>query len=173
VKAIDEARKMEAIMKKNNLMKKRADKAFGKKVYLLGEDEDGVKHWLEEPSWDCGWYWGFGYIETYKNNLNPNLSRDINSHSHATNFMSEYFIEWNGSIPILKNRVFNDKEGWELSELFSQFYFLRDAAENFSKGKCNCANAKVSLWKKPNLVKEINKKLIPEITKRIIEILTP
>ena len=52
-------------------MKKEKRFAFGKNIYLLGSDKDGVKYWLEEASWDCGWYWGFGYVETYTNNSNP------------------------------------------------------------------------------------------------------
>ena len=33
-----------------------------KKEYLLGTDEYGIKYWLESESWDCNWYWGFGYL---------------------------------------------------------------------------------------------------------------
>lgn len=40
-------------------MKKEKRKAFGKNIYLLGEDTEGTKYWLEEASWDCNWYWGF------------------------------------------------------------------------------------------------------------------
>ena len=35
-------------------MRKQIDKAFGKKVYLLGMDKNAIKYWLEEPKWDCG-----------------------------------------------------------------------------------------------------------------------
>jgi hypothetical protein len=155
------------------VMKKRKSHAFGKYVYLLGKDVDGVLYWLQEPKYDCGWYWGFGYIETFTNNLYPERSKDINSHSHADNFMREYFTEWNGSQPILSLPTFTNKEGWELSELFEQFYFLRSAAENFRRGKCHCADSQVKLWKKPELTKEINEILIPKVTARILEILTP
>lgn len=154
-------------------MKKRISKAFGKKVYLLGADEEGILYWLKEPSWDCGWYWGFGYIETYTNNNHPNRSLDINSHQHAENFMSKWFTEWNGSKPILKETVFNEKEGWELSELFEQFYFLQKAAEFFNMGKTNVANTTINKWKDVIKVAEINNKLIPMVTDRVLEILTP
>ena len=63
-------------------MKKQTTVAFNKKIYLLGADAEGTKYWLEAPSWDCGWYYGFGYVETYTNNNYPNRSRDINSHQH-------------------------------------------------------------------------------------------
>jgi len=154
-------------------MKKEKLHVFGKDIFLLGKDEEGTKYWLEAPSWDCGWYWGFGYIETYTNNRSPQNSRDISSHQHADDFMSVWFTEWNNSKPKLAHKTFTDKEGWELSELFKQFYFLKDAAANFNRGKCHVASTKTKLWKKPQLTKEINDKLIPMITKRILEILTP
>lgn len=159
---------------KNTIEVQKIKSSHGSKdVYLLGSDETGVKYWLESPSWDCGWYWGFGYIETYTNNDNPKISRDINSHQHAEKFMSKWFTEWNGSKPILKETTFNEKEGWELSELFEQFYFLKEAAENFGRGKCHTANAEVKLWKDEAKTKEINEVLIPMVTARIIEILDP
>ena len=154
-------------------MLKKQSHAFGKNVYLLGKDEQGVYYWLEQPKWECDWYWGFGYIETYTNNTRPDLARDIASHQHADRFMSEFFTEWNNSKPILKEATFTTEEGWELSELFAQFYFLREAAENFGRGKAHCANTKIDLWKKPELVKEINETILPEVMSRILEILTP
>ena len=154
------------------IMEKRKEKFHGKEVYLLGKDEAGIYYWLESPSRDCDWYWGFGYIETYTRNENPQLSRDITSHSHADSFMSEYFTDWNGGKPTLTEKTFNNSEGWELSELFKQFYFLRDSAENLGRGQCNCGNTKIGKWKKPELVKEITEKLIPAVTKRILQILS-
>lgn len=154
-------------------MNKQKTIAFDKEVYLLGADNEGIYYWLESPKWDCGWYWGFGYIETYTNNKNPQISRDINSHQHAENFMSKWFIEWNGSKPILAHTTFTEKEGWELSELFEQFYFLQKAAENFGRGKCYTSNTTIPLWQKTELAKEINEKIIPQVTARILEILTP
>ena len=70
---------MKVIAKKNYRM-------FGKEIYLIGKDSDGIKIFLEEPSWDCGWYWGWGYLETYTNNRNIAASKDIDSHTHFTDF---------------------------------------------------------------------------------------
>jgi hypothetical protein len=63
-------------------IKKEQNFAFGKDVFLLGQDKEGIKYWLEAPKFDCGWYWGFGYVETYTNNDNPGKAKDINSHQH-------------------------------------------------------------------------------------------
>jgi len=153
-------------------MTKQKDHAFGKDVYLLGKDSDGILYWLEQPKWDCGWYWGFGYIETYQNNRLPSKASDIESHSHADNFMRDYFTEWNGSTPILAETTFSEKEGWELSELFKRFYTLRECAGMFGRGGCHVSGTSDYL-KDEKLAKRINEELIPKVTARIIEILTP
>ena len=48
-------------------MKKEKRHVFGKDIYLLGADEDGIKYWLEEASFDCNWYFGFGDAQVLKN----------------------------------------------------------------------------------------------------------
>ena len=154
-------------------MEKQQSKAFGKNVFLLGADEEGTWYWLEEQGWDCDWYWGFGYIETYTNNQHPEKSKDISSHQHAEDFMSKWFKEWNGSKPILKDKTFSEAEGWELSELFAQFYHLQEQAEFWGRGKMNTANTTIKNWQDKSLAEKINKIILPVIMNRIIEILTP
>jgi hypothetical protein len=146
------------------MITKQTSRAFGKDIYLLGKDADGTTYWLEAPTWDCGWYWGFGYIVTYTDNLSPQFSRDLLSHQHATHefFESGTITDW----------TVTDKELWEIRELFAQFYTLRKTAEYFGRGKAHVANTNVPLWKNPELVDEINKVRIPLISARILEILS-
>lgn len=178
-------------MKQTNVLtenlKKQKTTAFRKDIYLLGMDSEGQNYWLEAPSWDCGWYWGFGYVETYTNNEKPHLSKDINSHEHISGFMGEQqeynfdkgcFVKGEYVHNLIDSKrfaatTFNKKGSWELSELFNQFYFLQKAAENFKNGKCYTSNAAINTWEKPELVKEINEQLIPQVTARILEILSP
>lgn len=95
-------------------MNKKKSFAFGKDIYLLGRDKYGTFYWLEAPSWNCGWYWGFGYVETYTNNRSPKNSKDISSHSHFDGLMKEnYLVE----------TTFNKKE---LYPLFEEFYRLKE-----------------------------------------------
>ena len=68
------------------LIKKANYRMFGKNIYLIGINSEGEKVFLEQASWDCGWYWGFGYLETYTNNRQITRSKDISSHSHFSNF---------------------------------------------------------------------------------------
>ena len=130
-------------------MEKKTSKAFGKTVWLLGKDKDGISYWLEAPSWDCGWYWGFGYVETYTNNRNPEKSRDISSHQHFNNMFlngpkcsrdmfKEFFVE----TPL------SDDEIWELVDYMQTFYTLKSAAELFRHGySWQTSRAKIEAWK--------------------------
>lgn len=146
-------------MKKQELIK------FGKH-YLLGIDKEGIKHYIEAPSWDCGWYWGFGYIHTYTNNNNPNNSRDINGHYHASSFKGypnpEHLIK----------TPFTDKEWYTLRELINTAYTLKECAELFGRGGSHITTnpLKDKLIDK-EMVEKINKVLIPEIWSEMLKIL--
>jgi len=137
----------------------------GSKPYL-GKDEFGIKYYLEKPSWDCKWYWCFGYIQGYE-------GVSYQSREHADKFMSEWFTEWNGSKPRLIERTFDDKEGWELCELFKQFYHLKEQAGFWGRGNMHCANTTIQSWKNKKLAKEINEKMLPVVIDRIMGILSP
>lgn len=155
-------------------MKKQISKAFGKTIYLLGKDKDGIKYWLEEPSWDCGWYWGFGYIETYTNNNDPTHSRDIESHQHfdslflnqnkcARDAFKEFFVE----TPL------SDDEIWELVDYMKTFYTLEGVAELFKHGYSHqTERAKIETLTREDLTKEVNEKMLPELFNKIRDLLT-
>lgn len=160
--------KGDKIMEKMN---KEKSFAFGRDIYLLGQDEDGIYYWLEAPNWDCGWYWGFGYIETYTNNISPSHSKDISSHQHADNFIN-WWMTWNNNKYILKKTTFTEKEGWELTELFERFYMFSKIAEYYHRGGAGFTNLDDDK-KDQKECDRINKEEIPYITKRILDILTP
>lgn len=171
-------------------MKKQTSHAFNKDIYLMGINQEGRKVWLEAPSWDCEWYWGFGYIETYTNNASPGDSKDIESHQHINssvmgqmfNYDYENGKEYKGEYihniyesPFFKSVTFSESEGWELSELFKQFYTLRESAEMFGRGSCHISTSKATqgVLKRKEWADTINQDIIPQVTKRILEILTP
>lgn len=135
------------------LLKKKKDRAFGKDIYLLGIDSEGQNVWLEAPSWDCGWYWGFGYVERYTNNRQPSMSKDIQSHTHIdSEFMKNGIINVNEG---LARTVYTKEQGIVLNGLFTKFYALRKHAE-----------------KNKEKAKKINEVEIPAITGKIIKILS-
>ena len=155
-------------------MKKKVSNAFGKKQYLLGVDEEGTYYWLEEASWDCEWYWGFGYIETFTNNKNPQLSKDIRSHSHFDMFFNNK--NQNGYTAFkefFKDMTVSEKQLWKLLELMKTFYILRDYSDCLYIGGANyTANPIAEEIKSKAEYDRINNVLIPKLINEVYSILS-
>ena len=173
-------------MKAIETMGKRKSHAFGKDVYLLGKRNDGTWLWLKSASWDCDWYWGFGYIETYTNNTKPEASRDIKYHTHWDTTMGKQetynpekqcfrvsgkYIHHLNENPDMKGTVLTDKESWELADLMKTFYTLKDTAALFHTGNSHLNTGGLDL-KNKDMEDLINKTLMPQVFARIYQILT-
>lgn len=162
------------------MLQKRKSHAFGKDVYLLGENENGELLWLESPSWDCGWYWGFGYVETYNygGRRDPKSCTDIQSHQHFDGLVwfndddHKYIYHINES-PSLCETVLTDRESWELSDLMKRFYTLREAAEMFGRGTAHFTSNTRHDSTNKEIATYINEVELPNIFKAVLDILTP
>lgn len=121
-------------------MEKEKSKAFGKDIYLLGADEEGTRYWLEEATFDCDWYWGFGYIETYTNNKNPGLARDINSHEHYDSKILKEGVFPEDFRKIFIDTPLTDNEIWKLNELMKSFYTIREYMDTIYRGSAHITN---------------------------------
>ena len=157
-------------------IKKMKKHIFGKDIYFLGRDENGENYWLEAASWDCGWYWGFGYVETYTNNNNPELSRDINSHRHFDGlFLKENIFD--GFHNALVETPLNNSEIWELLGYMKEFYIMREYSDLLNSGNRITSKAK-NIKEEENETenkkeyKRINEKLMPELFEKIYKLLT-
>jgi hypothetical protein len=107
------------------LIKKKTYVAFSKNVYLIGINDCGEKVFLEEPSWNCGRYWGFGYLEVYTNNNNPSKTKDIRSHTHFTDFDDNTSLcDWH----ILTSCVLSHSELLTLKSLMKEALSLGEEA---------------------------------------------
>lgn len=163
-------------MKNYATLDKETSTGFGKKVYLLGKDCDGINYWLEAPSWYCGWYWGFGYIETYRNNCYPNEAIDLDSYQHAdgAGFLGVNF-QIDNDKSILSETTFTQEEAWLLAELFRQFYLMQSLADwqHRQSGLNVCDSGSKGVKINDVLKCDINKEILPELMKNIIEILEP
>ena len=88
------------------------------KIYLGNTTEYG-RLYLSKHSWDCGWYWGFGYIGNSR--LHMHIDSLING---------EYDV----------NKIFDGSTGitqdqwWIIRDLFRQAYALKAAAEVYQYG---------------------------------------
>lgn len=154
-------------------MEKAVRKAFGKNVYLLGKDRLGTHYWLKEASWDCDWYWGFGYVRTYTNDKHPENSRDIESHQH---FESLFFNkEKNGRDmfdTFFLETPLNDKEKWQLIELMKTFYTLQKYSELlYIGGSHYTENPLKETLRNKEEYDRINKEVLPKLFEEVYKIL--
>ena len=149
----------------NKKLKKEIIEKFGKKYYLLGK-KDGKKYYLEDSYWNCDWYWGLGYVETFNR-----LKTDIESHQHFDNLFLAGQQKENNWIrhinEFLDQSVLNDEESWELSDLFKSCYALKEAAAIFTRGNSNYTTSKED----EKMAEKINYEIMPRLFKRIRELL--
>ena len=98
---------------------------LGKAKADAGTCADGENVWLEKHKWDCGWYWGFGYVG------------NKNYHSHFDSLL--YIKDGKGAVKYEASDLFEstnitDKEWWVIRDLFVQAYALKKAAEVYQHG---------------------------------------
>ncbi len=111
------------------LIPKKLKTTSSKDMFLLGVTKDKARIYLERGSWDCSWYYGFGYIETF----DPQHS----AHSHFSGFnedrnqdLRSAFLEFfkGGQLTITA------KESWTLCELMNSFKILSETASMYHNG---------------------------------------
>ena len=146
-------------------MKKEIKEKFGSH-FLLGKDANGKKHYLEKASWDCGWYWGFGYIHTF-------TAHDIGCHYHFDGFAKNCNL-YDGFKNAFVDCVLTDNELWTLCELMKTFYNLKTAAEVLGRGNSHyTSNPCADIIKNPEEAKRINEVVLPAIFEEIYKLLSP
>lgn len=109
-----------------------------KKFMLLGVRKDKVKIWMEQASFDCGWYHGFGYLEV----LNRRHT-DINEHYHFNSLFNKFGLEAFNENFICS--TLTEKELWILFDLMKTFYTLKDVSELYYTGNSHYTSHDVSL----------------------------
>lgn len=123
---------------------------FTDKVFI-GE-ADNEKEYLAAPSWDCGWYWGFGYLQ----------NRDIHHHVDSLDSKKNLFDalqEYYGESLALK-----EDKLWQFCELMGTFYALRKTAEVLGRGGSHyTTNPIADLIKNADEVKRINDVIMPAL----------
>ena len=128
----------------------------------LGKVE-GKKIYLSPPSWDCGWYWGFGYLG------NKDCHYHVSGLMKESNLFDGILSHFDGGTFILRE----DKDLWTFAELFATFYTLRETAEVLGRGGSHyTGNPCRDIIINKQEVKRINEVVLPEIFKEIYKLLT-
>lgn len=140
---------------------------------------NGKNIYLTAPSWDCGWYWGFGYLGNYNCHYHVSGLKTIEKYVKGEdgNFYNtcETVNLYDGFKRHFDEGTFivtDDKDVWQLAELFETFYNLRETAEVFGRGGSHyTANPCKNVIIDKELVKRINEVILPEIFDEIYKIL--
>lgn len=138
---------------------------------------DNKNIYLSPPSWDCGWYWGFGYLGNKDCHYHVDGLKKIETYNYEAKvwvyeFVNLYdgFKKHFGDTFIVKN----DSDIWKLAELFETFYSLKNIAEVYNRGGSHLSsNPCADLIKNSDEVKRINVVLLPAIFEEIYNILNP
>lgn len=136
--------------------------------------------YLKRPSWDCDWYWGFGYLG------NSRLHYHVDSLKDKVN----YFEDKKGVVrrEVIFNCLFDgfkehfdkgtfivkdDKDIWLLCELFETFYKLKETASILGRGHCNVSNESplVDVIIDVDYANKINNEILPQVFDKIYDIL--
>lgn len=152
-----------------NLIDKEVITKFEKKRYLLGiRKEDNKKVYLAKATWDCKWYWGFGYVNTF-------TPRDIYDHQHFDSLFLKNNI-FDSFKEYFKQTTLTDDEIWLLLGYMKEFYIAGKYAELLRHGNYITSRA-VSFTEEKNKeanqkeIERINKILLPELFEKIYKLL--
>lgn len=131
------------------------------KKYLLGSHE-GEEIYLSAPSWNCGWYWGFGYLGNGRRHYHLNgLNNGKNQNLYDA--IQEHFGD---------SLTINSNDLWVFCELVLTAYTLKETAEVLGRGgSYMTTNPCAELIKNPGEVERINETLLPAIFDEIDNIL--
>lgn len=138
----------------------------------LGESEDfDGKVQIRRPSWDCGWYWGFGYLERWNAR-----TKDIDFHSHFDDEVlshgqrvREYIKELFGDTFVIKD----DAKVWQFLDIMKTIYTLKETAKVLERGGSNVAAVPDCRDVVMNYdeVRRINCEVIPVLIDKMYELL--
>lgn len=146
---------------------------YKEKIYLGLVNAERI--YLSAPSWDCGWYWGFGYLGNRNCHYHLDGLEKIETYNfEAKGFTCEFVNLYEG----LKKHfgdsfiVKEDKDIWILAELFKSFYTAKEYA-----GFCHTGGAHMTNNPCKELLKNsaeelrINEIVLPQIFEEIYKVL--
>ena len=92
---------------------------------LIGHHKQNGPTFLEKHSFDCGWYWAFGYLG----------NRDCHWHIKSIiNQPEEYCPTWTNIDHHFSSTWLTQSQWWVLRDLFISAYALKKAAEVYKHG---------------------------------------
>lgn len=123
---------------------------FKDKIYI-GINPDNEKEYLAPPSWDCNWYWGFGYLQN--KNIHHHIDC-INKDKNLFNAIKEYYTD----LQLDNNKL------WVFCELMATFYTLKETANLYYRGGSHYTQNPLNhLLQNKTEYDHINNELMPQL----------
>ncbi len=133
-------------------------KTYNKRIFL-GINNDGENIYYYSPTWDCGWYWGFGYLGNKNTHYHLKSLIEGSSFDNIKSHFSEKFVIKNSNI-------------WVFLELVKTAYSLKETAEILGRGGSHITKNPLSdIIVNKDEVTRINKIVLPEIFDKINDLL--
>lgn len=141
----------------------------GKDKILLGTNKESKERiYLDKPSFDCSWYWGFGYLgnkdchyhlEGYQKTDRLLYTKEqeivVLTQSRNISIYDALLADYNLNPTIEKNL-------WVFCELALSIYTLKDCAELFNRGGSHMTtNPDQELLKSKTMYDKLTFELIP------------
>lgn len=132
----------------------------GDKILLFKKDNN--RYYLRKPHFDCGWYWGLGYLATGRG-----------SHLHFDSYFEDkpFYEAWID----FDDTPFTKDEAYIITDYMRQLYRLREMADMLYLGNTHItSNAKVlEQFEEQNTAeyKRINNVLIPTVWNALVDVL--
>lgn len=145
---------------------KRLRKSDTKTQFFLGCSDD-TNYYLEEATYDCRHYWGFGYVQGY-------YKGKWHSHQHF-----DGLIDWQKlpTLPFMAETPLTERERWDLVELMQRFYTLQKFTELVYSNGAHITGSGLNsnLRSAPyyNAAQTVLRKTLPDIFGEVYRILTP
>lgn len=147
---------------------------YESKTYLGKVDGENI--YLTAPSWNCEWYWGFGYLGNKDRHYHVDGLGKISKYNFDKKVFEYEFVNlFDGFKRHFDEGTFivkSDHDLWTLCELFQTFYQLKHTAEMYHLGGANyTTNPCRELLKNEDEWKRINEVVLPNVFDEIYKIL--
>jgi hypothetical protein len=132
----------------------------GDKILLFKKDNN--RYYLRKPHFDCGWYWGLGYLATGRG-----------SHGHFDDYFKDkpFYNAWID----FDDTPFTKEESYIITDYMRQLYRLRKMANMLYCGNTNVTDDATVLeqFRESNMAeyKRINNVLIPTVWNALVDVL--
>ncbi len=148
--------------------------SYPNKIFIGVSDNEKI--YLSAPSWDCGWYWGFGYLGNKNCHYHVDgLTKHEKYNAEKRVFEYEFTNLFDGFKKHFGNSlVVRDSQLWQLCELFKTFYLLKETASVLGRGSAGyTSNPCQDVIINKDEANRINSIVLPSIFEAIYKILIP